>query len=191
MENIEQENRFEQNCENKEGQLEFERIKKRVKRIEIVSFISLILLVILIGINIVSIGSQVEPTQNNVAIKELPPSLNSTEIKEIASDIQAAYNSGDSNKMYAMLGDYAQTLVTLEEMTETMSGLKLLGNLEKASYSYSEFLGNKEGADWFNLHYVAKYENGSGTLRITLRIVDDNWEVVGFHMNVEQLQNSN
>lgn len=191
MENNTQTQEVEQKVNEPSTQVELEQVKKRLKRVEIINITSLILIVVLIGINLMNFGLRVDEKQPSGPQRALPSDVSAQMRDKIADDIASGYNNGDGDKLYSLLGDYAQTLITVEEMNDTVDTLKVLGSLEKTSYSYYEFLGDRDGAEWFILHYVAKYENGNGTLRVTLRVVDDQWEIAGFYLNVDQLQKSN
>lgn len=167
--------------------LEFEKLNKRIRKLEVISVISLVLLIIILGMNFVNqpqSDSSVIQTTNQ---KELPSNLNKEEIEELGKNVVEAYNSNDIEKLYSVLGSYAQTMVTIEELEETMKGLKILGNIGKYSFSHYEFMGNDNGADWYSLNYVASYAAGNGTLKINLRVTNGEWDIVGYYMNVEKL----
>ncbi len=166
-------------------------LKKRIKRMEIINILSLIMLIVLIGMNFHIVddsGSSVEVSREE---QSFPEFINSSTIKTIGSNVQEAYNSRDMERLYNILGEYTQTLVSLDEFNDQMAGLEILGTMDKTSYSYKEFLGKKEGGDWYVLHYISKYSNGNGTMSVTLRVIEDNWEIIGFNMNVDKLENFN
>jgi len=150
------------------------------------------LLLCLLVLNVFNLANQDKPLQGTESVLDtLPTSLNVDTFDEIVANIQETYNANDVEALYNILGDYAQTLVRIEELQEMVDGASLLGKIDKTSYSHINFLEHNKGADWYSLNYVTKYENGNGTLQVTLRVADNQWQVIGFHMNIEQLQNKN
>jgi hypothetical protein len=177
----------ERNSEINAYKTEFSKLSKRIKRLEAINIVSLLLLVAILGVSFVN---KPNSNINNVQVvsqKELPSDLNKVEIEFIGKQVVDAYNSSDIDSLYSVLGSYAQTMVTVEELEETMKGLEILGNISKYSYTHHEFMGNDDGADWYSLNYIANYSAGNGTLKINLRIADNAWEIVGFYMNIKQL----
>lgn len=166
---------------------EFNKLNKRIKRLEVISIVSLCLLVAVLGVNFASKPDTDINNMQTTSQKELPSGLNKAEIESIGRQVVEAYNSNNIDNLYSVFGSYAQTMVTVEDLKDTMKGLNVLGNIGKYSYSHYEFIGNNDGADWYSLNYVANYSAGNGTLRINLRIADDTWEIVGFNMNVPKL----
>ncbi len=151
------------------------------------SIISLILLVSILGVSLIN-----NPKSNTEVVQTstqnaLPSKLNNAEIESLAAEVVEAYNSKDLDRLYSTFGPFAQTMVTIEELEANLSQIMVLGTLEKYSYSHYDYLGDDDGADWYSLNYVAKYSAGNGTLKISIRVVDDEWEIVGFFFNIDQL----
>jgi hypothetical protein len=159
-------------------------LKKKVKRIEILNYITIVLLVtILASYFLVGVNS---PNANQAKNeKELPKSLNKTVANKIINDIKDAYNSEDKNKLYNIMGEYARTIVTFEDFEKSLEQVKIAGKFYNASYTHYEYAGYQEGADIFVLFYVAKYEFGDGNAKVTIRVTDDDWEIIGFRFNFE------
>lgn len=165
-------------------------MKKRLKRLEVMNIVLLVLVSVLVyGTFNPPIKEPTHVDQVQGEQKMLPSSLSTSKLEVIAQEFSKAYNSGDNNELYKTLGPFAQTLISKDDLADRVGALRILGDIEKTAYSHYEFLGYKEGADWFSLNYIAKYSNGDGTLKINIRVVDDQWQVVGFYLNVDQLEN--
>ena len=158
----------------------------RIKRVEILSIISIILL---IGVLVVSFVNNRGPVPQVSSAKALPSSIDKAVANRIITDIKDAYNSGDINKTYNLMGEYAKTLVSIEDFEKSLEQMKILGKMENASYTHYTYLQQKEGADWYILNYVTTYEAGAGNATVTIRVVDNSWEIVGFRFNVESIKN--
>lgn len=170
-----------------ESNEEFLYLKKKIKRIELFSGISLVLIILLLLITINNITKNVPEAELSDS-NTLPQSINTVVVKQIVKNIEERYNSQNIESLYDILGEYAQTHITLEDFTTTMDGIKVIGLIEDVSYSHVEFLGTENGAEWYNLHYLARYEAGKGNLKVSLRVVNDEWQVVGFRMDVDNLK---
>jgi hypothetical protein len=162
-------------------------LKKKIKRIELLNYISIIMITALLVFSFMS-GFKASSTNQINDIKELPKSLNKAVANEIINEIKENYNNRDSKELYNLMGEYMKTMLTLEEFDKSLSQLEILGNLNNASYTHYDFLEHRDGADWFVLNYIAKYENGDGKATVSIRAVGDEYEIVGFRFNVDQLK---
>ncbi|HEX9059548.1 MAG TPA: hypothetical protein VF941_05155 [Clostridia bacterium] len=169
----------------------FEGLLKKVKRLEILNYIVLVLLFVSMAFNFIGMtrdfGHSSTNTENR---KQLPKNLDKVAANKIINEIKQYYNEDDEEKLYNFLGEYAKTLVSFDEFKKSMSSLKMLGKISSASFTDYTYLENRNGADWFTLNYVAKYENGNGNAAVSIKASGDEWEVAGFKFNVDRL-NSN
>jgi len=100
-------------------------------------------------LNVFNLANQDKPLQGTEAVlNTLPTSLNVDTFDEIVANIQETYNANDVEALYEILGDYAQTLVPIEELQKMVDGAGLLGKIDKTSYSHIIFLEHSKGADW-------------------------------------------
>ena len=118
--------------------------------------------------------------------KELPGTLDTLERSRLVASVQEHWNNGEYENLYNMFGDYGKTFVDADEIVVLLSNLRTVcGNLEAASYSHFEYSGEENGADFFGLSYVGRFEQASGTIIITVRAIDGASEVAGININCE------
>lgn len=157
-------------------------LKKKLKRIEILNYIIVVLLALILALNFLA-GANPLSTSQTKNEKELPKSLNKAVTNEIINNIKDAYNSGDTMKLYNVMGDYARTLVSVEEFEKSLEQIKVIGKFNNAYYTHYEYAGYQNGADIFVLFYVAKYDIADGNATVTIRSNNDSWEIIGFKFN--------
>lgn len=161
---------------------------KRINRLEILGVISVFLLSVILVISIINLKTPV-PQNSQVSIeKALPQSIDKTVANKIINNIKDAYNSSDNNKMYDLMGEYAKTLVTFDDFEKSVKQIQILGKIENASYTHYTYQQYSEGADWYVLNYIVKYEAGAGNATVSIRVNDNSWEIVGFRFNVENVE---
>ncbi len=161
---------------------------KKVKRLEILSIISILLLAGLLVFNITAVNRS-GATSEIASQKALPEGVDNNAANKIINEIKDAYNAQDNDRLYNVMGEFAKTLISKEEFYKTMEQVSILGKLESASYTHYTYLENSDGADFFQLNYIAKYQAGNGKALVTIRANEEGWEVVGFRFNVDNIQN--
>lgn len=166
---------------------EFNKLYKKIKRIEIMSVVGLIFLVVILAMSFVNQPESINTVVEGSSEKKLPSTLNKSEIDALGNEVVEIYNAGDYVGLYYVLGDYAQTLVPIEDFKKSMDGIKVLGKIQKYSFSHHKFEGTDDGADWYTINYIANYDMGNGKLQLTLRVTGDEWEVAGMHMEVKNM----
>lgn len=166
-------------------------ILKRVKRIEIINYISIAMIFILIIVSFTTILllNNTSGVENPSTQVKLPKELNKHKANEIIDDIIEYFNNGEEQKLYNIMGDYTKTLLSFDEFQDTFSQMQILGKVESASYTHYEFIQHAKGGNWFTLFYVANYEKGKGNATVTIRVVDNEWEIIGFRFNIGQVTN--
>jgi len=157
-------------------------LNKKLKRIEILNYIIVVLLVLILALNFLAGANPLSTNQTNNE-KELPKSLNKAVANEIINNIKDVYNSGDTMKLYNVMGEYARTLVSVEEFEKSLEQIKVIGKFNNAYYTHYEYAGYQDGADIFVLFYVAKYDIADGNATVTIRSNSDSWEIIGFKFN--------
>lgn len=157
------------NCES-----DIRSLVKRVKRLEILAYI----ITFLIALSII-----VPLTKDNInKQKALPANIDTL---NIIQNLQAAYNNKDNEKLYNILGDYAKSKVSYEQMVKALSPTTdTLGKMTSVTFSNYTYMGNTEGADWYLLKYAGVYESGSGSVDVTIRVVNGNWEITAYYFRV-------
>lgn len=158
-------------------------LQKRIKRVEILNYIIIVLLGILLISNFFYFSDM--PSSQNMDEKSLPKTLNKAAANKIIQDIQQNFNNNDNLKLYNVMGDYAQTLISYDDFQESLKKISMFGSLQNASYTNYSFIQHKDGFDWFVLNYVAKYETGYGSATVTIIVKGNEWEVVGFRFYVD------
>lgn len=165
--------------DNNELKDQIDGLKQQLKRMQWIVEVLAVLVILLMTQSILGYkddGQQKAPDFLTESVK--------TSMAEI---VKNAYNTGDAKIIYDILGPYAQTVHTPEQIQMMLEGLKVVGYLEKSTFTHYEYLGYDQGAEWYTIYYAAKFQNGIGGLRITLRVVEDEWEIAGFFMNVDRL----
>tara|TARA_B100000768_G_scaffold181987_1_gene208038 strand:+ start:8446 stop:8940 length:495 start_codon:yes stop_codon:yes gene_type:complete len=164
-------------------------MEKRIKRIEIITIISLFLIV----------GNLIYLISN----KTISKNTDTTEIKEtknLSSDITRKYsdkilfkikndfNRSEWNKLYDVFGEYAKSQISIDQISSEFKKLRAAtGKINTYGYSHYIYEGYTESADWFELHYKCRYDNGKGTIKISTRTVDGISEIVGVVINLDEL----
>lgn len=152
---------------------------------EIINFIIIVLLGITLIFAFVNYRANIT---NNTREKALPASIDKATANKIIDDIKNAYNSGNNDELYNIIGDYSKTLFTYSDFEESMSNIKILGKMEKASYANYSYLQNDNGSDIFLLNYTAKFEAGNGRATVTIMVNNNEWEVAGFRFYVDNMK---
>lgn len=163
------------------------KILKKIKRMELMNYLILILLTVVLVFNVVGINNGGNNVAD-VAEKSLPKNLNKDVANKLIDEIAEYYNNDESEKLYNILGDYAKTAISYNDFTKSIEQLKTIGKIESASYTHYEYMGYQEGADWYVLNYIARFNTGNGDVTVTILTKNNNWEVVGFRLNVHNFK---
>lgn len=167
------------NCES-----DLQNLTKRVKRLELLAYLIILMVGVSIMLPLTRQSTSSVGASDNKQQKELPASVDTT---ELISKIQQAYNDNDDEMLYSYFGDYARARITKEEISKTIDGIRPgLGKLNDVKYSNYTYLGHQDGADWFNIIYVGEYDSGPGSVEVSIRVVDNKYDFVGFQFKLGQ-----
>ena len=165
-------------------------MEKRLRRIEIILVIvGLLTLTNLLKPSISelfhSLTSTSEVTEGQ---KELPVDLNKEACNKIVYQVKTNFNKSDWSGMYDIFGEYAKAGLSPEKIESEFKKLRpLLGKIVSYAYSHYTFEGEGNEADWFEVEYKCRFENGNGNIKISFRTVDEVSEVTGININLEGL----
>lgn len=159
-------------------------MEKRIKRIEIVVFLTLLL--VLINFlrpymqNMDFLSSEINEIEET---KDLPPDLAKENLNKIAYKVKIDFNRSDWDELYNVLGEFAKAQLSPADVKEGFYKLKsAVGKIETYAYSHYVYEGFSDDADWFEIHYKCRFENGKGTIKISTRTVDQVSEVIGLNI---------
>lgn len=162
-------------------------MEKRLKRIEVILIITLVMVIVNLFYTILSSDSSPDDMQQIDQIS-LPGDMQKSNSDELVFEIRAHYNDANWDGMYDMFSAWAQAQIEMDEISSTFEKLKpVTGTIGTYSYSYYEYSGFDEGADWFELFYKCRFKNGKGTIKLTIRAVDGTSEIVGISINLDEI----
>ena len=164
-------------------------MEKRLRRIEI-------LIVIILTLVIVNFGYSIIRNSNNSKIdnkeltqtKDLPIDVSRDYLNKIVYKVKNDYNNSDCSELHNTFGDYAKSQISVDDVSDGFKKLKsATKNISTYSYSHYNYKGNSENAEWFEVFYKCKFENGRGTIKLSTRTVDNKTEIVGVVINLDEL----
>ncbi len=155
-------------------------LHKKVKRINILNYVTIALLIIVILSKFINIEVTTGSTHTASPVT-------SNEANQIMSEIMESYNQDNSDTLYALFGDYVKANMSLDKFNQQFEVIKFVGKIHYATYSDYTYANSEGNVDWYILHYDASYENGEGTATITIRAIDDEWEVAGFNFHIDDI----
>ena len=164
-------------------------MEKRIKRIEIITIISLFLIVgnLIYLISNKTISKNTDTTEIKET-KNLPSDITSKYSDKILFKIKNDFNLSEWNKLYDVFGEYAKSQISIDQISSEFKKLRAAtGEINTYGYSHYIYEGYTESADWFELHYKCRYDNGKGTIKISTRTVDGISEIVGVVINLDEL----
>lgn len=165
------------------------KITKKVKRLEILNYVALLFIAALVIFNV--LGGSLRA--NSEVIKatsspQLPSNLSPAVADEMISKIKDYYNSKDNEKLYNQFGDLFKTKISSSDFEKQVDNIRnLVGSLNKATYSNYVFTEEDNVSKWFKLQYVAQYEKGTGNATVTIRVVDQSWQITGFNFQLTSI----
>lgn len=164
-------------------------MEKRIKRIEIIIVLILILLAgntifLLAALSNNSGVANTEISEN----KELPSDVTREFSDKIVFKVKTDYNLSDWEELHNTFGEYAKAQIGVDQISSEFEKLKsFTGKISTYAYSHYLYEGNNNNAEWFELEYKCKFENGKGTIKISTRTVDGISEIVGIVINLDEL----
>ncbi|TLX71982.1 hypothetical protein E9993_19435 [Labilibacter sediminis] len=164
-------------------------MEKRLRRIEILVFITLALVVINSMLFIVgSINLNKEETAELIETKELPSEVTRDFLDDIVYNVKTEFNRSNWEGFYNIFGEYSKAQLSVDDIVQGFEKLKS-ATRKINTYTYSHYLyeGNNENAEWYEIHYKCRFDNGKGTIKISTRTVEKETEVVGIVINLNEL----
>ena len=120
--------------------------------------------------------------------KKLPSDITRDYSDKILFKIKNDFNLSKWNNFYDVFGEYSKSQISIDQVSSEFKKLRAAtGKINTYGYSHHVFEGNSENADWFELHYKCRYDNGKGTIKISTRTVDEISEIVGVVINLDEL----
>jgi len=164
-------------------------MEKRIKRIELIVLTILIITLINIFlpyiIDLVNTKRQEDETEN---AKELPNDLTKQRLNKITYKIKTDFNHDDWTELYNVFGEFAQAQIDVKDIESGFIKLKTAtGNIQTYAYSHYKYEGNGENAEWFEIYYKCRFDNGRGTIKISTRTIDNISEVTGVNITLDEL----
>ncbi|GAU79132.1 hypothetical protein [Fusibacter sp. 3D3] len=172
------------------SQSELESIKRTLKKIKMMNYIIFFMLLVLILLGVKDRSKPSTIPEEVVVQKELPAIIVGDDINNLLEDIQKTINLMDSKRVYELLGDYAQSFMTEQDIQKRISDVQYYGDILKIAYSHYQYLGMQDDADWFLLKCVVRFENGNGTMGLYIRIYGDTWEFSGLSIDIEAIEST-
>lgn len=162
-------------------------MEKRLKRIEI----AVMVLIVLTLFSIVSphiTSSKSSKTTEIDESKELPEDITRDYLDKTIFKIKNTFNEEDWVGFYGVFGEYARAQIDLEKVESEFKKLrKAVGSIGTYNYSHHIYEGNGNGADWFEVYYKCRFENGKGTIKVSTRTIDGKSEIVGINIVLDAL----
>ena len=164
-------------------------METRLKRIEI-SLLALIILTLFLVLRpYIKFTSQNSIEDEHITeSKELPDDLSKEITNKIIYELKTSFNQNDWNKMYNVFGSFARAQITSDEIEQEFKRLRpIMGNIGTYAYSHFVYDGFKEGAEWYDIYYKCRFENGKGSIKLSTRTVDELSEVVGINIHLDEI----
>jgi len=143
----------------------------------------MVFLIIIVCANLI-ISLFIFDKMNSIDLPDKAKRLNveASVIKNIAGDIKKYYNNRDYNKLYKILGEYAQSQVTFQDFKNQIIKLDIFGEIKKIEDYRIEYSQAELNYNWYHVIFSAEFTNGKGEILITIRAEKEtqNFEVVGY-----------
>lgn len=164
-------------------------MEKRIRRIEIIVFVILTLVVVnfitaLLG-NSNTSKAEVAEVQKT---KELPSEITREYLDKVVYKVKTDFNRSNWEGVYDIFGEYSKAQFSVNEVSQEFSKLKTaIGNINTYAYSHYVYEGDGNSAEWFEIHYKCRFDNGKGNIKVSTRTADNVTEVVGLVINLDEI----
>jgi hypothetical protein len=164
-------------------------MEKKIKRIEIAVFLLLGVSVINMLIFFTDKFTARETNDSELTVfRDLPSDLSREFLDQSMYKIKTAFNRSDWEAVYSVFGDYARAQLSVDEIEHEFKKLKpALGNIGTYAYSHYIFEGEGNNAEWFEIQYKCRFDNGKGTVKISTRTVEGVSEIIGVNIFLSEL----
>ena len=153
-----------------------------------------ILVLILVSIDLyVDLGIKKELLKNGsseeISTKSILSIIPEKELDSIVKDLTDNTNSLDYTRVYDIFSDWTKNQISEQETQDTVDKIdNLTGKVIKFYYSYNEYQGFSEGADWYTVYFKSDFDKGAGTIKLNFRIIDGKNEITGFKYNIDDIK---
>jgi len=164
-------------------------MEKRLKRIEILTVIILVFVIGNFAYSIMNNSNSSKTEQTEIAeTKELPDDISRNYLDKTVYKVKTDFNQSDWPELYNVLGGFAKSQISVNDVSEGFKKLKY-ATKSISTYAYSHYIyeGYSESADWFDVYYKCRFENGIGTIKLSTRTVENKTEIVGVVINLDEL----
>lgn len=120
---------------------------------------------------------------------ELPSVVNAYVVQKLYDQFAKAFNAGDYDALYDMLGQAAKAQISKEAASLEFRKLtKFFGSIENGGFSHSELVGTQGNTNIYVLYYPVTLPKDSefgesATLNITLAVQSNDYQVYGFRLH--------
>lgn len=124
-------------------------------------------------------------TQNQVIENKVLDGFKREDANKFMDALQKCFNDSNSAGMYDLIGDNIKPLIEKGYFDgEVEKAFHLFGGIKSYTYSGMEYLGDENGFDLYALRFISSFESGNGIATITVAVIDDEVEMVGFNFNI-------
>tara|TARA_R110002111_G_scaffold10356_1_gene33466 strand:- start:276 stop:719 length:444 start_codon:yes stop_codon:yes gene_type:complete len=115
---------------------------------------------------------------------DLPDYLDADERKRLAERLAVVFNEGDASEIYAVFDELVKTKISLEDVSESLKEMAVLGTVERCVYTHyeSQTYGSFPA---YVLHYSVSLSGGpfkTGTLDITVIDRGNTYGILAFNV---------
>jgi len=164
-------------------------MEKRLKRIEI---ITVLILILIVGNLISSVTTSFNNSNSKNTVisknKDLPSDVTRQFSDKIINKLKTDYNLSDWKELHKTFGEFAKAQIGVDQISNEFKKLRAAtGKINTYVYSHYLYEGNNNDAEWFELQYKCRFDNGKGTIKLSTRTVDGISEIVGIVINLDEL----
>ncbi|MCL1036277.1 DUF3887 domain-containing protein [Shewanella submarina] len=122
---------------------------------------------------------------------ELPKLISEKVREDISSSIIENFNDRNYEELYNIFGPAAKAQISKEKSNEAMRKMvDYFDSIFTAAYTHSEKLSQNGDTQYLTLYYTVKLSERSkfgqsGTLKVTLAVRGNEYEIYGFRINAE------
>lgn len=162
-------------------------MENRLKRIEI----AVIILLFISVFNLLKPVLDFQESETSTIqsdLPDLPGDLTRDFLDKKVYKIKTDFNQSNWTEFYNVFGDFAKAQLSEDEIEREFSKLKpATGEIGTYAYSHYIYEGNRNNAEWFEVHYKCRFERGKGTIKISTRTAEDESEITGINIVLDEL----
>lgn len=162
-------------------------MENRLRRIEIA-------IIIILVISIINLIRPILNTENSniqdeqTELPDLPKDLTRNFLDKKVFKIKTDYNQSNWEEFYNVFGAFAKAQISKEDIEMEFTKLKaVIGNIGTYTYSHYIYEGKSNNAEWFEIHYKCRFERGRGTIKVSTRTIDEQSQISGVNIVLDEL----